>query len=233
MRSRTPHTRSLFVVYTLVTLLEIIGEETGNRWLHYGCKPLIMGLLLAWSWRQRSNVPGLRLLGVGMGFALLGDGLLMIREVDLFVPGLAAFLVMQVCYSVVFGRQIRATEEPANVPIAGLIALPFLLYTGTFYAALLPTFRQPNLAVLQWPVLAYALCLSTMGFMAALRRGIPRYGYVLLGALLFIASDSAIAVRAFMAPFPGGTPIIMGTYAAAQWLIVVYVHQPNWRRSGN
>jgi uncharacterized membrane protein YhhN len=208
-------TRILCFTFTLVTLLEIIGDETNNLLLHYGCKPLIMGLLLAWSW-----------LRVGMGFALLGDVLLMIREVDLFVPGLAAFLVMQICYSVAFGRQIRATGKPLNVPAVALTALPFLLYAGTFYAVLLPAFQtKPALAGLQWPVLAYALCLSTMSLMAALRRGIPHYRYVLAGALLFIASDSAIAVRAFLTPFSGDTPFIMGTYAAAQWLIVVYAHR--------
>lgn len=219
-----PPTRLFGLLFLAVTLLEIVGDTGQIKWLHYGCKPLIVGLLLAWVWRHRA-VGGrpLKVLRVGLIFALLGDIFLMIQEVDLFALGLASFLIMQLCYCVVF--RLQGAVRPVSLVIIGLMGLPFAAYAGSFLLILRPAFAtNPALNSLWIPVVIYVICISTMGLMAALRRGLPGYWPVLAGALLFILSDSAIAVNSFLVPFAGSTPLIMGTYAAAQYLIVVYIH---------
>ncbi len=219
-----PPTRLFTLFFVLITGLEIAGELWSVRWLHYGCKPLIIGLLLVWSWRHRAiGGRSMTILRVGLLFALLGDIFLMIREVNLFALGLASFLLMQLCYCVVFG--LRGAIRPVSLTTIGLTALPFLAYAGSFLLALRPTFAtKPALTGLWIPVVVYVICISTMGLMAALRRGLPGSRAVLIGALLFMVSDSAIAINAFLTPFTGATLLIMSTYAAAQYLIIVYIH---------
>lgn len=219
-----PPTRPFGLLFLAITLLEIVGDAGQIKWLHYGCKPLIVGLLLAWVWRHRA-VGGhpLKILRVGLLFALLGDIFLMIQEADLFALGLASFLIMQLCYCVVF--RLQGAFQPASLVTIGLTGLPFAAYAGSFLLFLRPAFTtNPALNGLWIPVVIYVICISTMGLMATLRRGLPGYWPVLAGALLFILSDSAIAVSSFLVPFAGSTPLIMGTYVAAQYLIVVYIH---------
>lgn len=62
-----------------------------------------------------------------------------------------------------------------------------------------------------------------MGILAFLRSRSSRIDQVAIGAVLFILSDSAIAVDKFLQPIPAATWIIMTTYAAAQYLIVTGV----------
>lgn len=219
-----PPTRLFLLFFVAVTVLEIVGDVAQMQWLHYASKPLIVGLLLAWTWRHRA-VGGrpMTVLRVGLVFALLGDIFLMNREVDLFGLGLASFLVMQLCYCVVF--RMRGALRVVGPTTIGLTALPFLVYAGVFLSILHPVFAtKPALRELWIPVVVYVVCISTMGLMAALRRGADGYGPVLAGALLFMVSDSAIAVNSFLAPFAGSTLLVMSTYAAAQYLIVTYIH---------
>ena len=220
----SPPTRLFVLLFALITVLEIVGELWPVRWLHYGCKPILVGLLLIWSWHHRaSGGRPMTILRVGLLFALLGDIFLMIREVDLFALGLASFLLMQLCYCVVFG--LRGATRPVSLATIGLTTLPFACYATAFLTVLHPAFAQkPALAGLWIPVVIYVICISTMGIMAALRWGVPGYGPVLAGALLFMVSDSAIAVNAFLTPFAGATLLVMSTYAIAQYLIVVYIH---------
>jgi uncharacterized membrane protein YhhN len=219
-----PPTRRFALLFAAITVLEIVGDIAQIQWLHYATKPLIVGLLLAWSWQHRA-VGGRPMiwLRVGLVFALLGDIFLMIREVDLFGLGLASFLVMQLCYCIEFG--MRVATQPVRPVTVLLTALPFMIYAGLFLLVLHPAFAtRPALRDLWIPVIVYVACISTMGLMAALRRGAYGYGPVLAGALLFMVSDSAIAVNSFLMSFAGSTLLIMSTYAAAQYLIVTNIH---------
>ncbi len=47
--------------------------------------------------------------------------------------------------------------------------------------------------------------------------------YAVLGALLFVASDTAIAVNRFVGEFDSAQTLILGTYFPAQWLIAISV----------
>lgn len=69
MNTRPP-TRLFVLLFILITVLEIVGELWPIRWLHYGCKPLIVGLLLAWSWHHRAaGGRPMAILRVGLLFA--------------------------------------------------------------------------------------------------------------------------------------------------------------------
>lgn len=218
-------TRTFTLTFLAITLLEILGDVFDIRVLHYGCKPLIMALLMLYVWqfcRAVGFVGYIRWLLAGMVFAMLGDILLMIQEVDLFAPGLGAFLVMQICYSIAFLKSIQAGGQTITRRWLIRSSIPFALYLIIFLIVLRPAFvGKPALEVLWWPVVIYAICLNSMGVLAVQRQELPGYNQVVLGALLFILSDSAIAVDKFLSPFAGSTWLVMSTYAAAQYLIMV------------
>ncbi|GAB3711454.1 hypothetical protein GCM10027592_49060 [Spirosoma flavus] len=164
-----------------------------------------------------------------MVFALLGDVFLMIQEIDLFALGLGSFLVMQICYSRAFWLDIQASGKSIRPRSFSLTAIPFVLYDGIFLFILKPRFfLDPKLTPLWWPVVGYVFCLSLMGVLALLRKGLLNYGWVALGAVLFILSDSAIAIDKFLFPIAGATWLIMITYAMAQYLIVMGIVQHEW-----
>lgn len=218
------------VAFILISVLTILGDVLAIWWLHYSAKPLIMILLLGFVWQQYRDggyTDQRRWLVTGMVFALAGDVCLMIREVDLFGPGLGAFLLMQLCYSRVFYRSIRQHGFVPSNRFVGLMLLLFVLYDTAFLYLLRPAFTQkPALSVLWWPVVVYAACLSLMGLLATLRPKRAVYGRVVAGALLFILSDSLIAINKFLFLLPGSAFFVMSTYAAAQYLIVTgVVHQ--------
>ncbi|WP_460961588.1 lysoplasmalogenase [Spirosoma litoris] len=212
------------IAFIAITCLEMLGDTLSIQWLHYGCKPLIMLLLLGYCWQQYrvATFPlVIRWLMIGMVFALLGDVFLMIREVDLFAPGLGAFLIMQLCYSRAFWLSIRQSGMLLTIQSVWKPALPFLVYLVIFLILLRPAFAQnPALQALWWPVVIYAICLNTMGLLAVLRQGALKYGWVVAGALLFILSDSLIAIDKFLQTITGAVWLIMSTYAAAQYMIV-------------
>ncbi len=221
--------RLFLFVFILITALDSTGETVANKLLIYVFKPLIMILLIGWLIVQRPDWESIKMrwLLIGMVFALLGDVFLMIREIDLFGPGLGSFLLMQVCYIVTFWQEIRAGKQRISQRRIALILIPFVAYGGGFLIYLnAPFHRTPGTGGLWAPVIVYVVCLCSMAVMASLRRGAVspgNYWQVLVGAVLFVLSDSFIALNKFALPFAGASVAIMATYAAAQYLIVTGV----------
>lgn len=129
-----------------------------------------------------------------------------------FVAGLVSFLTGHICYVVAFyeGKQKMAI----------LRAVPLYLYAFGLFFYLKPKIPSD----LVWPVLAYALTIGTMGYRAIARFGndycaVSSQKRAALGAILFILSDSLIAINRFDTPIPHAHVYIMITYYLAQFLI--------------
>jgi uncharacterized membrane protein YhhN len=74
------------------------------------------------------------------------------------------------------------------------------------------------------PVTIYTLVILTMVCGAINRYGKVNFRswlIVLIGAILFLFSDSGIAISKFLHPFCGSQVLIMSTYVTAQYLIVM------------
>lgn len=191
--------------------LHIRAEYFGPRWHCYLFKPLTTLLILLLAVLSDQPVTGFyqRLVVVGLGFSLLGDILLMLPS-DRFLLGLVSFWVAQLCYIVAFASQSH-TWWPWP-------ALPFLLLYGGVMLRLL----WPYLGGLKLPVVLYLLVILLMGWQAygQWQSGEPnRAGLALLGAILFIISDSLLAFDRFRQPFKAARLLVMSTYYAAQLLI--------------
>lgn len=137
-------------------------------------------------------------------FSACGDILL---ELDWFIAGVAAFLLAQACYALLFFRYRSSliTRWPGSLLLAAYIVLMAIIL-------------MPHLGELIMPVLAYLAVISLMGFLA-LQSSRPLKGSV-AGALVFISSDSLIAINKFLTPIPLASVWIMVTYYAAQWLLI-------------
>jgi uncharacterized membrane protein YhhN len=137
--------------------------------------------LLRWWWAETANDP-LAPGRFGRVLALLACAAadFVLRRPQGFIPGLYGFLIAQVAFIAAFTAERRDRNLPA--------AFGFLIYAAAFVA-----FLWPNLGDLRLPVIGYALALATMGWRAWATESSP----VRLGGLLFVASDSLLAIEKF------------------------------------
>ena len=208
-------------IYMTIVVAEIICGYVGFREGVYVLKPLIMLSLIYWHLDYLKTHP---LLWIGMWFGLGGDVFLMFSGTNMFMAGLGSFLVMQLFYITAFTKQRTAKGKQELTGKTWKLVAPFALYGLSFLAILYPSMMNNAATKGLWiPVVAYSVCLCSMGVAAALRKYSVRqasYVWVLAGAVLFILSDSTIALNKFMQPFDASSLLVMTTYAAAQWLII-------------
>ena len=127
-----------------------------------------------------------------------------------FVHGLVSFLIAHLFYIVLFLQFRRPTLTAKD----GFVALGLTLY-GIGLVALL----YPSLGPMTVPVIVYAGVLLVMGFSASLC-AFPA-PMIFIGALVFISSDSGIAINKFLMPLEWLGYITWSTYVLAQFLIVL------------
>lgn len=140
-------------------------------------------------------------------FSMGGDVLL---ELDLFVPGLSSFLLAQFLYGSLFLRYYSSWS--ANYQTS-------LLLAG---ASLVMAYVMWNYAGdMRLPVIAYLLVITFMGLSA----NTSTIKGVMLGAAVFILSDSIIAFNRFVMEVPAADWLIMTSYYVAQFLLVSCVIQ--------
>ena len=105
----------------------------------------------------------------------------------------------------------------------------WLLIPVIIYGLVLIVYLYADLAAMRIPVIIYAAVILTMlsGAINRLEK-VNRKSYylVLAGAILFVISDSSIAVNKFSHQFESSGIVIMSTYIVAQYLIVAgYISQ--------
>jgi uncharacterized membrane protein YhhN len=199
--------------------LTIAAAGWKRRTAFYVLKPLTTLLIIGLALTQDAElylVPFYRpLVAAGMVFSLVGDVLLMLPR-DRFVAGLVAFLVAHLLYIVAFTFD--------GVRTTWWIAFPLAAYAVVLLRTLLPHVA----ARLKAPVKVYAGVLLAMAWMALERgaAGLPGGAFAAAGALLFVASDSALATDRFARRFRGAEAVVLGTYFAAQTLIALSI---GWR----
>lgn len=139
-------------------------------------------------------------------FAFLGDVFLLVPGDSplYFQLGLGSFLVMQFAYIRLFHLRSRGFWHWSLLPIA-------------IYVVSLLSFLWPHLAEgLRIPVLVYAVALGAMLYF-----GIKLSDQVIFwGALLFVISDSLLALGKFYYAIPGNSFWVMSTYILAQLLLI-------------
>jgi uncharacterized membrane protein YhhN len=198
---------ALAVAFALLLRAEYAGALTQVFIFKPLATVLVIALVFPLAWG--TNEPYARFVIGGLVCSLAGDVFLMLPS-DRFVAGLASFLVAHLFYIGAFTRDGGFTRGSAT-------ALP-LAAIGVILLSLLWPFLGP----LRPPVLAYMLVILVMAWQALER---SRQGshdgawWGAVGAVLFVASDSALGLARFRGDFPGSRALVLGTYYLAQWMI--------------
>lgn len=187
------------------------AEHRGPRWQIYLFKPLTTGLLLAVAMLAAGSVePRYQAaVAIGIAFSLVGDVLLILP--GRFLPGLASFLLAHVAYLVALTTGVAFGGAPG-------LAVPLGIYVAVLLRYLWPGLAAVGRAV-RPAVVLYAVVLAAMTWQALSRaRALETPGSALAaaGALLFLVSDSALAIRRFRGSFQHDQAMVMLTYVAAQ-----------------
>lgn len=212
--------RWIFFLLAVLTLIDIYAVNLAHSNLRFITKPLLMPLLITAFviGHDRKNVYS-RLMISGLFFSWLGDIFLMLESSDgiYFILGLSCFLTTHILYIFYF-LNIKA-EGTSFYKLH-----PYLLAFVVVYGASLLYLLWPGLGELKIPVLVYAIIICIMLSMALWqyqRIETQTSKLFILGALLFVTSDSVLAINKFRQPVPLGGIIIMTTYVAAQVMIVL------------
>lgn len=179
-------------------------------------KPFLMPLLLVLYLILTPAPRYLVVLALICGF--VGDvALLWVEKRATMLTGLVAFLIGHILYVVVF---LDSTHFLSVIPTwVFLLVIPYILYGIWVYRKL-----AESVGTMRVPVLIYLVVILSMSFTALSRfwAGLLAAAVWLpfIGSLLFMVSDTVLAMHIFRREMRYGNVWIMATYVAAQMLIV-------------
>lgn len=204
-----------------VALLELFGEATANQSLIFATKPTLMPLLAVW-FAISTNRHGersffRRAILSALVFSTLGDVLMMFPDALYFILGLGCFLLAQLFYGGAF-------FPISNFKNGFLRRNPTWAILFLAFPCLLLAFLWGGIPVgMKFPVALYACAVTGMALSVLSLKGEISdsvFWPMMAGAVLFLSSDSLIAIARFGQPFEGARLAIMLIYLAAQFLLV-------------
>ena len=204
--------------FIVILTVHLAGMVLKIKLVEYVSKPMIVVLLIFYFLSQTNKINSgyKRWILAALFFSCAGDVLLLLQQNDslFFLLGLSAFLSAHIFY-IVFFQHVRVKEKvPLNL---------WLLFIVVIYYAALITFLSPHLGDMKLPVRIYGIVISIM-FMLAMHMLVIKNKiagkWMMTGALLFVISDSVLAVNKFYHSFEIAGVVIMLTYGLAQLFIV-------------
>ena len=203
---------SLIAATLVIASIDWFAVHTERRLLEYVAKPATMLPLIGAALALDPGEAGVRPWFVAaLVMSLAGDVFLMLPKPEqFFVPGLASFLVGHVLYIVGLTRGPMSTM--------GLVVGAVLVFTAL--ASVGPTVAKGASDLdrrLGLPVVLYML---TIGVMVTCAIGAGPWAGI-VGAVLFMLSDTCIGWSRFVQDFRHSHLTIMVTYHVAQVLLVV------------
>lgn len=207
---------SFFII--LISLELIVCHFIPDSSIRYFTKPSLASSLLLFLLLQKSMARKLRtLLSVGLLFSLIGDVLLLSAHKSeyFFLGGLVSFLVAHVFFIITF------FEKEGFKNNGKMISVRLFLVA---YAISIFYLISPKLGKLMPYVIIYMGVMLFLVLTAFHRKGASNsksYGYFLIGALLFMISDSVLALNKFYFSFRASSFLIMLTYSLALLFIVL------------
>ncbi|RLD22855.1 MAG: lysoplasmalogenase [Bacteroidetes bacterium] len=202
------------LIFIIVVATELFSQIFGWSTTHMIVKPILMPSLAAYfffSVEEKNKLAFLVVIALLLSW--LGDVMLLIEDLNpmYFMLGLASFLLAHMTYVYIFTKSSEGFK-----PKMFTYATGFLL---VMYGVLLLLLMWTGLGDLMIPVIIYTAVIMTMGVTALFRKA-NGASLVLIGAMLFIASDSLLALNKFYQPFESAGFWVILTYILAQFLIV-------------
>jgi len=227
------------LLFAIIGLLEFYGEFTYNSELMFFTKPLVLPMMMVYytiSVKEWNAVH--RLMMAALFFSWTGDISLMLtpnsssdleimgitKNKNLFLCGIASFLITQVLFICVFLKtKIAGNNNTKNIDWKYYV--PFAAYWAAMLYIVVPALiANPENSKATIPVIIYSGILVSMAATA-----LSRYGFasrksflmVFIGSVIFVVSDSLIAINflVFETPMKYAGFLIFTTYLIAEYLI--------------
>ena len=200
---------------SILYLQLIVLGQTEIAWF---MKPFLIPFLMLAVWKA-AHFKTKKILITALFFSWIGDGVLLFadRAEIYFIIGLVSFLVSHLVYILLFTKQIKR-EKTKTTAVFWIGVTVIISYLMMMLFLLIPTLGDLKIAVF-----VYALVLSTMllfafkGFFLWKKKAAWS---ILIGAVIFVASDSILAFDKFYQKLELSSILIMSTYLLAQYLIV-------------
>ncbi len=192
----------------------LVAEQIHSYWIINAIiKGLAVSPLAIIAFRLLPNLAG-KLMGSALVFSSMGDVFLALRNGDYFAFGLLSFLVAHLFFITLW---LRNWSKPLRINIVQKLLLTVIIaFLVVMLWWLLPV---PN--GLSIPVTVYMCVLTTMVSTVALANF--KTAWVVIGASLFMLSDSLIALSTFKNVVGGKLAgfLIWSTYYLAEYFIAV------------
>lgn len=147
-------------------------------------------------------------------FSWVGD--IFLQAGNMFIPGLASFLVAHIFYIIYFIK-VNAKQR-GLLTRKPLIVLPVLIYIIVLLRALFPYLFELKIAVIVYSITIAMMLMMAINTSGGIQKKVSTF--LITGALLFVISDSLLAVNLFIVQHIAFDLVVMSTYAAAQFFLV-------------
>jgi uncharacterized membrane protein YhhN len=217
--------KAILIFYIIIGALQVTGILWQITLLHQSLKVLLMPVLAFYLWNSiegNSKNNSFLLSMLALTFSYFGDIILMIPGDNplFFNGGLVSFLVAHLFYTKLFTTLSPLSKNIIKKNPIWIIGI--ILFLTAFLSYLVPKIDSS----LKIPVIAYGLIICSM-LLSALhlkeRIGKSPYKMIVAGAILFVLSDSILALTKFDPAFRGITfmhALVMITYISAQGFII-------------
>lgn len=211
----------LHILIIPIFLLELYSRWHQNITLEYIAKPWLMIWIIIYFLIYSERVKSRAAILLAFIFSWVGDMALMMANTneELFYAGVGGFFISQLFYIYSFYKVSGDKSKEGYLKARPLLILPFVLFLAGILLILIPDMEGIMLPI----IIVYALSLIGMSLAALNRKGrvsLVSYQLVFYGSLLFVLSDSMIAVSKFTYSFPRAQFLIMLCYFSAQYLIM-------------
>jgi len=198
-------------LFFIAAIADVWGIITANETLQTVAKPMLL-TLLALVYLVSAKKPIFWYV-FGMFLCFVGDVLLMFDGANFFMFGLSAFLLAHLVFIKVTSNFLQRDLTVKMISSA----FPFVIFFGVLMFLI-----YPNLGGMLIPVALYGITISTFGSVTLLNYRSEKSTenlWLFIGAIIFILSDSLIALDKFYQPNEIYGATIMITYILAQFLI--------------
>ena len=217
--------KAILIFYIIIGALQVTGILWQITLLHQSLKVLLMPVLAFYLWNsiEEKSKNNLFLLSIlALAFSYSGDIILMIPGNNplFFIGGLVSFLVAHLIYTKLFTTLSPLSKNILKKNPIWIIAI--ILFLTAFLSYLVPKIDT----TLKIPVIVYSLIICTM-LLSTInlneKIGKRPHNMIVAGAILFVLSDSILALNQFDPAFRGMTfmhALVMLTYISAQGFII-------------
>lgn len=215
-----------FVLFVLMAVITWFAAATRRMKLYYAVKPFVILPLIAWFITRGGTDPPYFLFLIGLSLTFFGDIAMIFRNKIIFFTGMALFALAHFTYAL--GYSLWPTTL---ISVGNFLLVPALviLFGTLFYRPVAN--KNPAIKTFFKVAIAYAVFILTMLTMAVAsyaRQGWSPIPATLtsVGALLFVVSDTMIALERFEYTQKNLRFWVISSYHLSQFLIassVLYI----------